>query len=191
MKPEEVQHHLEETGALLNGHFLLSSGKHSRHYLQCARLLQHPELAEQFGQGLANLFADVTVDAVISPAIGGLIIGHETARALNVPFVFSERESGVMTFRRGLQLEKGSSVLAVEDVVTTGGSVKECMAAAEKLGARIAGVGSIIDRGGAADFGIPFRALLKVSFPVYDPDDLPEDLQFSNPIKPGSRVTPD
>jgi orotate phosphoribosyltransferase len=188
MKPAELEQYLKETGALLHGHFKLSSGRHSAHYLQCARLLRHPGLAEKIGRGIAELFADTEIDAVVAPALGGLIIGHEVARALDVPFDFTEREQGEMTFRRGLGVEKGRRVLAVEDVITTGGSVKEAMAVVTDMGAEIVGVGSIIDRSnGKADFDVPFRAILPVSFPTYDPDDLPRELQGSTPVKPGSR----
>jgi orotate phosphoribosyltransferase len=191
MKSEELQKYLEETGALLKGHFLLSSGRHSEHYLQCAKLLQRTDLAEKTGHALAELFRDVNADVVVSPAIGGLIIGHEVARSLGVPFVFTERENGLMTFRRGLGIEKGSRALAVEDVITTGGSVKEAMDVTEKHGAELVGVGSIIDRsGGKASFKVPYRSLLSVNFPTWAPDDLPEHLQNSVAVKPGSRPTP-
>jgi orotate phosphoribosyltransferase len=186
---DELLKELENTGALLSGHFLLSSGKHSTNYLQCAKLLQHPILAAKIGEAIADKFSDLEIDVVTGPAVGALIVGHEVARALGVRYAFSERENGTMTFRRGLDIVEGERALAIEDVITTGGSVKENIDAAHRFGGKVVGVGSIIDRsGGKAEFGAPFRALLQVNFPVYDPDNLPAELQNSTAVKPGSRV---
>ena len=188
MNAEELNLELERTGALLKGHFLLSSGKHSTRYLQCAKLLQHPELAGRIGEGIAAKVQDLKIDVVAAPAIGGIVVGHEVARALGSRSVFSEREDGRMTFRRGLEIHEGERVLAVEDVITTGGSVKETIEAAQRAGGTIVAVASIIDRSaGRADFGVPFHSLLAVDFPVYDPDALPAELRDSTAVKPGSR----
>jgi orotate phosphoribosyltransferase len=184
----ELLEELKRTGALLTGHFILTSGKHSAQYLQCAKILQYPDLASRIGQAIANSFADAEVDVVAAPAIGGIVIGHEVARALGARSVFSEREDGVMTFRRGLDIQEGERVLAVEDVITTGGSVRETITAVEKRGGVVVGVSSILDRsGGEVQFGYPFKPLLTMKIAAYDPNELPEDLKALPAVKPGSR----
>ena len=179
---------LRRTGALLEGHFVLTSGLHSPYYVQCARTLQYPQYAEVLGGCLADRFQDYAVDAVISPAVGGLIIGHETARALGARALFGERENGVMTLRRGFALQPGERVLIVEDVITTGGSVRELIRLVEESEATVVGVGAILDRsGGTVDLGVLLRPLLTMQMPTYEPEAYPLRQQGSAPVKPGSR----
>lgn len=176
---------LRRTGALLEGDFVLTSGLRSSHYVQCALTLQHPKYAEGLGGCLADRFRDYTVDAVISPAVGGLIIGHETARALGARAIFAERENGAMTLRRGFALQPGERVLVVEDVITTGGSVRELIRLVEEAEATVVGVGAILDRsGGQVDLGVLLRPLLTMHMPTYEPEACP---QGGSPVKPGSR----
>ncbi len=178
----------QQTGALLEGHFQLTSGLHSQYYLQCALVLQHPNYAEQVGKAIASRFANESINVVVAPAIGGIIVAHEAARALGVTAMFTEREAGVMTLRRGFHLEPQSRVLVVEDVVTTGGSTRETIAAVERAGGICVGAGSVVDRsGGAADIGVPRVALLTLSVPAYDPAHCPMCKQGTTAIKPGSR----
>ncbi len=188
LNPEELEKVLEQTGALMEGHFLLSSGLHSDHYMQCARLLQFPDLAERVGASLVLLVADEAIDAVAAPAVGGIIVAHETARALGVRAVFSEREGGVMTFRRGMRIEPGERVLVVEDVITTGGSIIETIEAVKAGGGRVAGAGCILDRsGGAVELGYPLRSLLSLTIPAYRPDECPLCRKGVELFTPGSR----
>jgi orotate phosphoribosyltransferase len=154
MKENRVFELFKEKGALLEGHFLLTSGLHSSTYLQCAKVLQYPDIAEKLCGQLAKQFSKNKVDVVISPAIGGLIVGHETARALKARAIFAERVDGGMLLKRGFQLNKGENVLAVEDVITTGGSLKEIVQLAKEKGCNVVGVGSLVDRsGGKVEFG--------------------------------------
>src|SRR6185295_3056266 len=179
---------LQQTGALLEGHFQLTSGLHSPRYLQCARMLQYPEHAEWAGKTLAAHFADNKVNAVVAPAIGGIIVAHEVARALGVRALFTERESGVMTLRRGFQIAPGETILVVEDVVTTGGSTRETIEAVTRAGGAVIGAGFLIDRsGGAVDVGAPRVALLTLDVPNYQPPDCPLCKQGTPAVKPGSR----
>lgn len=183
-----VEEALERTGVLKEGHFLLSSGRHSARYIQCAQLLQHPKEAEGAGKALADLFREESVGVVIGPALGGVIIAHETARALGVRCLFAERKEGEMTLRRGFTLQPGERVLLVEDVVTTGGSVGEVADLVQAEGAIVAGIGSIIDRsGGRAPFQVPFRSLLPYPIESYDPVDCPLCKKGLPVEKPGSR----
>jgi orotate phosphoribosyltransferase len=179
------------TGALLEGHFRLSSGLHSNGYLQCALVLQHPAYAETLGKALAEQVRGlkIAVDAVISPALGGLIIGHEVARALGVRAIFAERQEGTLTLRRGFTVAPGERFLVIEDVVTTGGSTRETMDVATANGGTIAAAGAIIDRGVNVDLGVPFTALAKVSFPTWPADQLPDWLAAIPVTKPGSRTS--
>jgi orotate phosphoribosyltransferase len=178
----------QETGALLEGHFQLTSGMHSPRYLQCALVLQYPERAAWIGQQLAAHFRDEQISAVIAPAIGGIIVAHEAARGLGVRALFSERENGVMTLRRGFHLQEGERVLVVEDVVTTGGSTRETIEAVTRAGGVVVGAGSVIDRsGGAVDIGVRRVALLTLDVPAYDPANCPLCQQGTVAIKPGSR----
>lgn len=188
MNSERILEHFRQTDALLEGHFILSSGLHSPKYLQCALALQYPPDAAKFGADIAERFADEKIETVASPAIGGLIIGYEVAKALNVRFIWTERENGTMTVRRGFSIKKDERILVVEDVITTGGSTRECIAALEKHDAKIVGAASIIDRSnGAADVGVPRISLVSLEVPSYKADDCPLCANSEEAIKPGSR----
>ena len=184
-----LMHMLEESGALRRGHFLLSSGLHSEAYVQCALLLEDPVRARQVGRDLAELLRSFHPDSVLSPALGGVIIGHEVASELGVPFRFTERKGEEMGLRRGFTLRQGERVLVVEDVVTTGRSTLETAALATARGARVVAVGAIIDRTAGRDpFDVPFRALLQLDLPSYLPADCPACRAGATPAeKPGSR----
>jgi orotate phosphoribosyltransferase len=185
---EQILDQFRESDALLEGHFILSSGLHSPQYLQCALGLQYPPDAAKFARAIAEKLAAEQFDTVASPAIGGLVIGYETARALNVRFIWTERENGVMTLRRGFSVKAGERVLVVEDVITTGGSTRECIEALESRGAKIVAAASIIDRsGGAADVGVPRIALATLEVPAYKPEDCPMCQRGVEAVKPGSR----
>src|SRR5271168_5188681 len=178
-----------ETGAYLRGHFRLTSGLHSPEYLQCALVLQHPSHAEHFGQLLANQVRSYEPSVVVSPAIGGLIIGHEVARALGARFIFTERDAeGQMSLRRGFSVERGETAIVVEDVITTGGSTKEVVKILESAGARVIAAGSIIDRsGGAAEVGAPRIALAAMQIETYAAEECPLCRAGQPLVKPGSR----
>ncbi len=178
---------LEESKALLSGHFILSSGLHSPHYLQCALMLQYPAFAEEAGRLLADLFRDLKPSAVVSPALGGVVIGQEAGRALGVRAIFCERTDGPMALRRGFTLEKGDRVVVVEDVVTTGKSVREVMEVVRACGAETAAVGSLVFRAKENPFGVDYRHLWQVEFPVYKPEACPLCAAGSPAVKPGSR----
>ena len=188
MNAEQVIDRFRATGALLEGHFQLTSGLHSTVYLQCALVLQFPERAEAFGRALADVFQGQGIQLVASPAIGGIVIGHEVARALGARFVWTERDAGQMTLRRGFTIAPGEKTLIVEDVITTGGSTRETIDAVRKAGAKVVGAASIIDRsGGSADVGVPLSSLaslrvLSVESSVCDACKLGEPV-----VKPGSR----
>jgi orotate phosphoribosyltransferase len=198
LKREELLRMFESAGAIRHGHFELSSGLHSGTYVQCALVLQYPRFAEKLGQALAALFSDARIDAVVSPAIGGLIIGQEVARALpeprqsgggGVPAVFVERDaSGMMSLRRGFSLNPDQHVLVVEDVWTTGGSTQETIRVVEEAGARVVAAGALIDRsGGEIDFEVETQSLIQLPIASYEPEDCPLCRQGSTAIKPGSR----
>ncbi len=178
-----------ETGAYLKGHFRLTSGLHSPEYLQCAKVLQHPAIAERFGVALAAQF--LNIDVVVAPAMGGLIIGHEVARALGCRFIFTERDSdGKMTLRRGFAIKPGEHAVVIEDVITTGGSLKEVVEILKREGAHVSGAGSIIDRsGGKAELGVPRVALAVLEVIAYPPETCPLCQQGLPVLKPGSRPT--
>ena len=187
-----VYHLFEETGALLSGHFILTSGLHSPNYFQCAKVLQHPVHAEALGRELATSLrarlGDVVPTVVVSPAVGGLIIGHEVARALGVRAIFAERQEGAMTLRRGFELDAEDIAVAVEDVTTTGGSVKEVVAMIGAMGAKVAAVGTLVDRsGGTITFDAPFAKLLTIDVTTYQADACPLCESGSVAVKPGSR----
>ena len=189
MTSDFVQTLLAESGALTKGHFLLSSGLHSSAYVQCALLLEDPVRARRVGEELAELLRSYHPDSVLSPALGGLIIGHEVAAALGVPFRFTERKGEEMGLRRGFNLRQGERVVVVEDVVTTGRSTREAIAVAAGRGARVVAVGAIIDRtGGESPFDVPFDALVTLDLPTYAANECPVCRDGgAPPEKPGSR----
>lgn len=193
MTNDEVLQIFSDNQALLTGHFLLSSGLHSPRYLQCALVMQHPAVAAQLCAALAaKAQADAAIgkiDLVIAPALGGVIVAHEVARALGVRALFTERQDGGMKLRRGFELKNGERCLVVEDVVTTGGSTREVMEVVAQYGAVTVGAGSLIDRsGGAVNLGVPRHALAVLDVPTYQPDNCPLCAEGSKPIKPGSRA---
>jgi orotate phosphoribosyltransferase len=174
--------------ALLEGHFRLSSGLHSPGYLQCALVLQHPQHAERLGAALAAELKDLRPTTVLSPALGGLIIGHEVARALGARAIFAEREDGALRLRRGFTISDAERVIVVEDVVTTGGSTKETMQVARAAGAQVLAAAAVVNRsGGKASLDVPLHALLDLSLPTYEPDACPLCAQGLPIVKPGSR----
>jgi orotate phosphoribosyltransferase len=179
----------KSSGALLEGHFRLSSGLHSGGYLQCALVLQHPTHAEALGRELGAKVEAAGVTVVLSPALGGLIIGHEVARALGVRAIFAERQDGTLTLRRGFSLSSADTVVVIEDVVTTGGSTRETIAVAEQAGARVVAAGAIIDRsGGTPDLGAPFHSLVSLTLATYAPGSCPMCAAGRPVVKPGSRA---
>ena len=189
MKQSEVIEIFEKSGALLHGHFILSSGLHSSVYLQCAIALQSPSVAAKFGSAIADQFRSHGIETVASPAIGGLIIGYEVARRLNVRFIWTERENGVMTLRRGFRVSEGERILVVEDVITTGGSTRETIDRLTKAGAIVVAAASIIDRSdGRADVGRPRVSLATVSVPSVPPSDCEPCQRGEIATKPGSRT---
>ena len=190
MRAEEVIERFRRTGALLEGHFILSSGLHSTKYLQCALLLQHPAQAIAFGQALAEHFQGQGIETVASPAIGGLVIGYEVARAIGARFIWTEREAGEMTLRRGFTVQPGERVLVVEDVVTTGGSTRETVVTLRKAGGNVVGAASIIDRSsGRANVGVPRLALATLDVPSVAPTACEACARGEEAVKPGSRKT--
>jgi len=190
VKQENVLEIFKRTGALLEGHFILSSGLHSSVYLQCAIALQSPEVANQFGSAIAEKFREQGIETVASPAIGGLIIGYEVARNLGARFIWTEREQGQMTLRRGFTVRASERVLVVEDVITTGGSTRETIDALKSHGAEIVAAASIIDRsGGNADVGVPRLSLATLNVPAALPEDCEACARGEVAVKPGSRST--
>ena len=188
MNSDQILEQFKAADALLDGHFILSSGLHSPQYLQCALALQYPQDAARFARAIAEKLAAEQFDTVASPAIGGLVIGYETARALNARFIWTERQDGEMTLRRGFSVREGERILVVEDVITTGGSTRECIAALDARGAKVVAAASIIDRsGGAADVGVPRIALATLEVPSYTPEDCPMCHRGVEAVKPGSR----
>ena len=189
MTENEILEIFRKHSAVLEGHFILSSGLHSNRYIQCALVLQHPRVAEQLCSELAAKLKHLGAKVVAAPALGGVIVSHEVARALGVRALFTERQEGAMTLRRGFSLEPGEPTLVVEDVVTTGGSTRETMTAVEQAGGRIVGVGSLIDRsGGKVDLGVPRAALVTLEVKNYDPADCPLCKSGIPAVKPGSRA---
>jgi orotate phosphoribosyltransferase len=188
MKQDDVLTRFRRLGALLDGHFRLSSGLHSPAYLQCALVLQHPAEAEELGRALAAMVPGAGATAVLSPALGGLIIGHEVARALRVRAIFAERVDGVLTLRRGFELTPEDRVVVVEDVVTTGGSTRETMEVARAAGAEVVAAAAVVNRSGhASPVDVPFAALAAITPPTYKPDACPLCAQGIPVTKPGSR----
>ena len=190
MKQTEVLETFKRTSALLEGHFVLSSGLHSSAYLQCAIALQTPAVAGEFGEAIADQFRGEAIETVASPAIGGLIIGYEVARQLGVRFIWTEREQGTMTLRRGFTVREGERILVVEDVITTGGSTRDTIKALTESGAVVVGAASIIDRsGGEADVGVPRFSLATLNVPAVAPAVCDSCKRGEPAIKPGSRKT--
>ena len=192
MTDDEILTEFRAADALLEGHFILSSGLRSPRYLQCARVLMDPPRAERLALALATkLPAEVReqVDSVVSPAMGGVIIGHEVGRALGKPAMFVERPQGVFELRRGFRLSPDERVLLVEDVVTTGLSSREAIAAIEAAGGKVIGAASLVDRsGGKADLGVPYTPLIRIDVPTYEADAVPPELASIPAVKPGSRT---
>jgi orotate phosphoribosyltransferase len=188
MDAADVIERFKRSGALLEGHFRLTSGLHSAGYLQCALVLQHPREAEALGTALAARVRDLRAEAVLSPALGGIVIGQEVGRVLGVRALFAERQEGKLHLRRGFSLEPGERVLVVEDVVTTGLSTRETIEVARAAGAEVVGAAAIIDRsGGQQALDVPFYALATVSLPTHEPAECPQCLTGEPVIKPGSR----
>jgi orotate phosphoribosyltransferase len=192
MTEDEVLAEFRASQALLEGHFLLSSGRHSAHYLQCARVLMDPQRASRLAVALAaSLPRDLRreITKVVSPAMGGVIIGHEMGRALGVEAMFVERPTGTFELRRGFALKAGDKVLMVEDVVTTGLSSREAIAAIEATGAEVICAAALVDRSaGSVDLGVPFTALIALNFPTWAPEEVPAHLAATPAVKPGSRA---
>ena len=175
------------SGALLDGHFRLTSGLHSPGYLQCALVLQHPQHAEALGRAVADLAREMRPTVVLSPALGGIVIGHEVARALGVRAIFAERQDGGLTLRRGFIIGETDRVLVVEDVLTTGGSTRETMQVARAAGGLVVGAASIVNRGRDVELGVPYVSLVQIDLPTYEPDTCPLCAQGMPVVKPGSR----
>jgi orotate phosphoribosyltransferase len=189
MTEDEILEIFRTHGALLEGHFILSSGLHSDRYIQCALVLQHPRVAEQLCSALAAKLRHLGATVVAAPALGGVIVSHEVARALGLRALFTERQEGVMLLRRGFSLAPGEPTLVVEDVITTGGSTRETMAAVEQAGGKVVGVGALIDRsGGMVDLGVPKTALVTLAVQNYNPLDCPLCTSGLPAVKPGSRT---
>ena len=188
MNSDQVLDIYKKTGALLTGHFLLSSGLHSDCYLQSALVLQQPDIATKLCAALADYFKTMKIDVVIAPALGGVFVSHETARALGVRALFAERVNGELMLRRGFAIKDGERVLVVEDVITTGRSTKETIEVAKQAGGVVVAAGSLVDRSnGKADLGVPYKSLVTLDVPSYPADSCPLCKSGSIPIKPGSR----
>jgi orotate phosphoribosyltransferase len=188
MTRDELLDLFRRSGALLEGHFRLTSGLHSPGYLQCALVLQHPQQAEALGRAIAGRVKDLGPTVVLSPALGGVVIGHEAGRALGVRAIFCERQEGALALRRGFTLDAADRVLVVEDVMTTGGSTRETIEVAKAAGGQVVGTASIVDRsGGTIRFEVPFATLLEIALPTYEPQTCPLCAEGLPVIKPGSR----
>ena len=189
MTKDEIIAMLKEAGVLLEGHFLLTSGRHSDRYMQCAKIFQNAKYSVPLCAELVEQYRDDEIEVVIGPAIGAIQMSYEVGKQLGVRNIFAERENGVMTLRRGFSIEKGQRVLIVEDVVTTGGSVKDVMKLVEECGGEIVGIGSIVDRtGGKIDFGVPYRSAFSMDITSYDADECPICKTGVPLVKPGSRA---
>ncbi len=177
-----------KANALLTGHFRLTSGRHSAKYMQCAQVLQYPQYASVLCDSLAEKFKGTQIDLVVGPAMGGIIVAYEVGRALGVKTFFTERENGAMALRRGFTINPGEKVLVVEDVVTTGGSVKEVIDVVREKGGEVVGVGVLVDRSaGKADFGVPTQSIVQLEIESYDPEECPLCKEGIPVVKPGSR----
>jgi len=186
------QNHLieifQKTGALLEGHFILTSGRHSPMYFQCAKVLQYPEYLQKFSNEIVNYFQDMDIDIVITPAVGGIVLGTEIGRQLNKQTIFAEREQGVMTLRRGFEINPETNVLVIEDVITTGGSVSEVIELVKNSGANVIGVGILVDRsGGKVKLHEKQFCVTELEAVSYGDDEIPDDLANIPVLKPGSR----
>lgn len=191
MNEQQILELFRKHEALLEGHFILSSGLHSDRYIQCALVLQHPEAAGQLGSALAEKFRNLSAAVVVAPALGGVLVAHEVARALGVRALFTERQDGAMSLRRGFRLSPGEAALVVEDVMTTGLSTRETIRCVEQAGGKVIGAGALIDRsGGAANLGVPQGALVTLSVRNYDPSECPLCKSGVPAVKPGSRSKP-
>ena len=185
---EQIMTIFKETGALLEGHFILTSGLHSGTYFQCAKVFQYPWHAEVLCRGIADHFQNEEIDLVVSPAVGGIVVGQEVARLLNVRSIFTERVDGQMTLRRGFTVSKGERALVVEDVTTTGGSVKEVIGVLDENNCDVKAVAAVVDRsGGNARFGVPYFSLFQMQVVNHNPSSCPMCQSGSVPVKPGSR----
>ena len=185
---EEIIQIFKDKEVMLEGHFLLTSGRHSDKYMQCAKLFQYADTSELICKQLADQFKDKKIDMVVGPAIGGIIMAYEMGRQFGVKNIFAERENGLMTLRRGFEVPAGTNILVVEDVVTTGGSVREVIALMKERGANVMGVGAVVDRSnGQVDFGCDFRAVLSMEVKSYDPESCPICGSGMPLVKPGSR----
>ncbi len=188
LEEKEILEILRETKVLREGHFRLTSGRHSKRYMQCAQVLQYPRFTEKLCEDLARRFKVHEIHAVVAPAIGGIIIAYEVAKVLGVRALFTEREDGKMTFRRGFDLEDDENVLVVEDVITTGGSVREVMEAVKERGANVCGVGVLVDRSaGKVHFGVHTESLITIEIETWEPDGCPLCKERIPINKPGSR----
>ena len=188
MSNKELLKIFYDTNALLNGHFLLTSGRHSNQYFQCAKVLQYPQHTTTICNKISDFFKDHKIDTVISPAIGGIVVGQEVARQLNKKFIFAERENKDLTLRRGFEISEGENILVCEDVVTTGGSVFEVIDIVKSHGANLVGVGMIVDRSnGKVDFGVPQVSTLQMEVVSYLPEECPMCKEGKPAVKPGSR----
>jgi orotate phosphoribosyltransferase len=187
MTRDELLDLYRRAGALLDGHFRLTSGLHSPGYMQCALVLQHPQHAEALGRAIADRVRDLRPTVVLSPALGGVVIGQEVARALGVRAIFVERQDGELTLRRGFIIAETDRVLVVEDVVTTGGSTRETMLVARAAGGQVIGAACIVNRGGGKDLGVPFVSLFDIDLATYEPDKCPLCARGLPVVKPGSR----
>ena len=188
MAKSEIIEIFKETEALLEGHFILTSGKHSPSYFQCAKLLQHPGYLSKFANLIAQNFHDIDIDAVISPAIGGIVLGTEVGRILDVKTIFAERKNGEMCIRRGFEVHEGQNILVIEDVITTGGSVQEVMNEVKKMGGVISGVGVLVDRSnGSIKLHQNQFSIIELQAVSYHPDNVPDSLKKIPVQKPGSR----
>ena len=187
MTSDEALQLFRETGALLNGHFLLRSGLHSREFFQCAQALQEMPIVERFGRAIADQVKQLGATTVVAPAMGGLVIGQEIARQLGLRFIFVEKENDSLVMRRGFKLSSEEKVLITEDVVTKGGRVQETIDIVESTPASIVGITVLVDRsGGSLSFNYPLKSLIQMNVETFDPKNLPADLQNSQAIKPGS-----
>lgn len=188
MTNEEALSLFRQTGALLEGHFVLRSGLHSRQFFQCAQALQDMPIVEKFGKAIADQVRGYGAVTVVAPAMGGLVIGQEVARQLGIRFIFVEKEEGKLVLRRGFKIAPGEKVLVIEDVVTKGGRVQETIDIVKEHQANLLGVGVMVDRSnGTVNFGVPFHCLIRLNVETFDPNNLPADLKNTPAVKPGSK----